>query len=143
MAWAKVDTLEATVNERSPPEEARDLMLEAFREARRFSTPLVAILTLDYASTITRICEDLDGRAAIVAWDIVRGLYGQNEAGAEVVREVLGPQIDMVAATRNPGEVLAIAAGLPAGTTLFYLNAHRYLLDEIVAQECWNLRDYF
>jgi hypothetical protein len=73
----------------------------------------------------------------------VRGLYGQNDAGAEAVRELLGPNVDAIAATRNPGEVLALAAGLPAGTILFYLNAHRYILDEIVAQAVWNLRDYF
>lgn len=80
-------------------------MLDAFRAVRRISTPLVGILTLDYAATITRICEDMAHRCAILGWDIVRGLYGQNEAGAEVARDILGPNVDTVAATRNPGEV--------------------------------------
>jgi hypothetical protein len=56
---------------------------------------------------------------------------------------VIWATVDMIAATRNPGELLAMAAGLPAATIVFYLNAHRYLLDEIVAQGCSNLRDYF
>jgi hypothetical protein len=79
-------------------------MLEAFRAARRISTPLVAILTLDYASTIARICDDMAGRCAIFGYDIVRGLYGQNDAGVEAVRELLGPTVDTIAATRNLGE---------------------------------------
>jgi hypothetical protein len=79
-------------------------MLEAFRAARRISTPLVAILTLDYASTMVQIGNDLQDRAAVCAWDICRGLYGQNDAGAEAVRELLGPNVDSVSATRNPGE---------------------------------------
>ena len=138
----KVDTLDTLANDLFAPV-AREVVLEAFSAARRISTPLVAMLTLDYASTIARICDDLQGKTAVLGWDIVSGLYGQNDAGAEAVRELLGPQVDMIAATRNPGEVLAIAAGLRAGTIVFYLNAHRYLLDEIVAQGCWNLRDYF
>jgi hypothetical protein len=91
------------VNEFFTPE-TRKVMLDAFRAARRISTPLVAILTLDYASTLVQIGNDLQDRAAICAWDIVRGLYGQNEAGAEAVRELLGPNVDSIAATRNPGE---------------------------------------
>ena len=79
-------------------------MIDAFRAARRVSTPVIAILTLDDATPIARMCEDLQGRAAVVGWDIVRGLYGQNDAGTEAVRELLGPSVDMVAATRNPGE---------------------------------------
>jgi hypothetical protein len=107
----KVDTLDTLVSDLFAPV-AREVMLEAFSAARCISTPLVAMLTLDYASTIARICDDLQGKAAVLGWDIVRGLYGQNEAGAEAVRELLGPQVDMIAATRS-GEVLAMAAGLP------------------------------
>jgi hypothetical protein len=56
---------------------------------------------------------------------------------------VIWAKVDMVVATRNPGEASALATALPAGTILFYLNAHRYIFDEQVAQGVWNLRDYF
>jgi hypothetical protein len=118
-------------------------MLDAFRDARRISTPLVAVLTLDPTATLMRIMQDLQGRAAVVVWDVLRGLYGQNEAGMEAVRELLGPNVNSVPATRNPAETLSLAANLPAGCVFFFCNAHRYIFDEQVAQGVWNLRDYF
>ena len=42
--------------------------------ARRVSTPLVAIRTADPALTVARIEEAVGKDAAIVQWDIVRGL---------------------------------------------------------------------
>src|ERR1035441_3671962 len=48
--------------------------------ARRVSTPLVAIRTADPALTVARIEEAVGKDAAIVQWDIVRGLVRVNDA---------------------------------------------------------------
>jgi hypothetical protein len=69
--------------------------------------------------------------------------FPEGGQGSIPISTVIWPTVDMGAATRNLGEVLSIAAGLPAGTVLFYLNTHRFILDESVAQGCWNLPDDF
>ncbi len=58
--------------------------------ARRVSTPLVAIRTADPALTVARIEEAVGKDAAIVQWDIVRGLVRVNDAGAKEIGKVSG-----------------------------------------------------
>jgi len=58
--------------------------------ARRVSTPLVAIRTADPALTVARIEEAVGKDAAIVQWDIVRGLVRVNDAGVKEIGKVLG-----------------------------------------------------
>ena len=54
------------------------------------STPLVAIRTADPALTVARIEEAVGRDAAIVQWDIVRGLVRVNDAGTKEIGKVLG-----------------------------------------------------
>jgi hypothetical protein len=89
-----------------------------------------AMSMLDDGSTMVQIGNDLQDRAAVVGWDVIRGLYGQNEAGMEAVRELLGPNADPVPAARNPAETLSLAANLPAGGVCFFCNAHRDIFEE-------------
>src|SRR5258707_5505942 len=58
--------------------------------ARRVSTPLVAIRTADPALTVARIEEAVGRDAAIVQWDIVRGLIRVNGAGAKEIGKLVG-----------------------------------------------------
>ena len=54
--------------------------------ARRVSTPLVAIRTADPALTVARIEEAVGKDAAIVRWDIVRGLRSTTSEGCSNIK---------------------------------------------------------
>ena len=75
--------------------------------ARRVSTPLVAIRTADPALTVARIEEAVGKDAAIVQWDIVRGLVRVNDAGAKEIGKVLG---ERDSASVGPVDALVAAA---------------------------------
>ena len=81
--------------------------------ARRVSTPLVAIRTADPALTVARIEEAVGKDAAIVQWDIVRGLVRVNDAGAKEIGKVLGERdsasVGPVPAARVPTDAIRSA----------------------------------
>ena len=80
--------------------------------ARRVSTPLVAIRTADPALTVARIEEAVGKDAAIVQWDIVRGLVRVNDAGTKEIGKVLGDVLEVMG--RHAGW-MAAAGGLASG----------------------------
>jgi len=117
--------------------------VHSFKAARRVSTPIVAVRTPDPASAVHLIQQSLNGKgeeAAMLAWDIMRGLYPLNTAGKT--------EIDCVANGRDsasigPADVLALADQLHEDSLLFYGNAQRFWNDPAVAQGIWNLRDQY
>ena len=117
--------------------------VRCFKAARRVSTPLIAVRTPDPASASHLIQHSLNakaGEAALLAWDIMRGLHALNPAGkAEIDRMADGHD----AATVGPPEALSVAGQLRDDGLLLYGNAQRFWNDPAVAQGIWNLRDQF
>jgi len=115
----------------------------AFRAARAVSTPLLAMRTADPASAIRFVAEamrQVRHLPAIVAWDVMRGLYALGQESAEELAGVLG---DREPSTVGPAEALLLARALPDDALVFYANAHRFWNDASVMQGIWNLRDAF
>lgn len=116
-------------------------MRKQFRAARRVSTPLVAVRTADSASAIRTVRESLtDSDIPLVQWDVMRGLSGINDAGAQAAAVMCnGKNPEMVSA--RPSDALKLAGALPEDSILFFHNAHRFLSDAVVMQGVCNLRD--
>lgn len=117
-------------------------LIEQIKAARRVSTPLIGITTPDPVATMAALCEAINSNAPRIRWDLIRAAVGLNESGAQAVSDLVGGT-DPVSATGNPAEMLSLAAKLPKGSLLFFLNAHRYLTNEAVCQAICNLRDLF
>lgn len=114
-------------------------MIEAFKAARRVSTPLVALETPDPAATIEQVRAVLNGESPTFEWDIVRGMRAVNELGKlAAAQKGIEPQ-----ATINPVAALEKCDELPAKSAVFFHNAHRHLGDPQVVQALWNLRDTY
>ncbi len=115
----------------------------AFRTARVVSTPLVTVRTADPASTVRFVTEAVMGaktHSAVVAWDVMRGLYAVGKENAEELAQVLG---DREPSTVGPAEALLLARALGEDAIVFYANAHRFWNEASVMQGIWNLRDAF
>lgn len=110
------------------------------RAARRVSTPLVLLRTPDPARTLVRIGAAAGAEAAILLWDIVRGLSPVNEAAKTVIDKVVG---ERDRASIGPVDALVLASSLPEDAVLVVSNAHRFWNDSQVVQAIWNLRDPF
>lgn len=117
---------------------------EFVTKARRVSTPLLAIGTLDQFATAEAVTSGLPDGTPAVAWDHLRGFVGANPAGqraakawvAEVGDEVTGPEKALHAAARLP-----VVQGL--GAVLLLMNFHRFLSDVAVVQGLANIRDQY
>src|ERR1039458_6267181 len=126
--------------EMSPMIRPMEQFVKTLLAARRVSTPLVAIRTADPALTVARIEEAVGKDAAIVQWDIVRGLVRVNDAGAKEIGKVLG---ERDSASVGPVDALVAACQLGEDAVLVFANAQRFWNDPQVAQAIWNLRDVF
>jgi hypothetical protein len=117
--------------------------IRQFKAARRVSTPLLAIRTPDAASAMQLIYQALNGTSeetAVLAWDIMRGLYASNNGGKAEITRITGGRD---AATIGPTDALGFAAQMREDSLLTYSNAHRFWNDPAVVQGVWNLRDGF
>jgi len=108
------------------------------RNARRVSTPIVAVNTPDPAATIKAICTAInDQEIPKVAWDIVQGNVGLNPPGKEwAASEGQGTQGSAYAACLQ-GRLL------PPGGMLFIYFAPWWLVEPPTLQALWNLRDAY
>lgn len=111
------------------------------RNARRVSTPLVAINTPDPAATIKAVCVAIEssnqGTPPVkVQWDYVQGYTGLNDAGREWSKQHEGTEA-------NPFGALVAAHQLPDGALLFIHLASAWLPEPQIIQATWNLRDAF
>src|SRR5436309_12136591 len=117
--------------------------IQAFKAARRVSTPLVSVRTPDPAGTIDIILSVLSGRAEetpVLHWDIMRGLAGVNNAGKAGAQQVLGDGGPAMMSAR-PSDALALARKLPENAVLFFANTQWFVVDVVVVQGVWHLRD--
>ena len=118
--------------------------LHPLHAARRAGVPLLAIETSDPAQTIAGCIRALNDKAAttpIMRWDVLRGLVGLNNPGEVLARELSEDPLDAC----NPSTCLAMLAKIRKErrdrVVCFFMNAHRYIQNEAVAQGLWNLRD--
>ncbi|MFN8942976.1 MAG: hypothetical protein ACK5ZJ_24945, partial [Acidobacteriota bacterium] len=112
-----------------------------FKAARRAATPLLAVRTADPASTMAQVTASLNGKSEvpIVAWDILNGLAGRNEAGKAPLAKLVGDNAGQL----GPADALAAAQKIAKDTILFFLNPQRVWEQVDVLQGIWNLRDVF
>lgn len=121
---------------------------DRFIAARRVSTPLIAVRTLDPASAIQTLIASGNG-APKIQWDAASGFTALDEAGRLALDSALGGQ-DPSSVT-SPADALIIARTFAAESILFAVNLHRYVqagsgndsLAAVVVQAIWNLRDDF
>jgi hypothetical protein len=115
--------------------------IEELKRARRVGAPLVAIQTPDQWATLEAIRANINGGAAIIAWDIVRGFRPMNEQGKAAYAELLGGN-DPLQFT-NLTEALNVADKLPERAVLVLMNAAGLLEEPQPIQAVMNLRDPF
>src|SRR5260370_41747347 len=100
--------------------------MRSFKRAGRVWRWIVAVRTADPAGAVPLIQQWVNGKgeeAAVLAWDIMRGLQALNTAGkAEIDRVADGRDT----ATIGPADVLALAGQLHEDSLLLYGNAQRF-----------------
>jgi len=111
-------------------------VVERFRHARRAGVPLVAINTPDPRGTMEMLAMLANSKSPIVCWDCIAGLRPVNDAGREAVAGVNAEQ-----AEGNPIGFLEVAADLPDGTVVCFLQADAWINEPPVIQGVWNLRE--
>lgn len=114
-----------------------DFIAQQVKNARRVSTPIVAINTPDPAATIKAVCAAILDKTAYVQWDFVRGLTGLNEPGRDWAKDHSGPTVN------NPYGALFAAGQLPPGGVLFIHLTSYWIVEPSFVQAAWNLRDEF
>lgn len=114
-------------------------------QARRASTSLVGITTLDARAAITQATTALlrgtDAEAPVLEWDITRGAIGITPTGEAALKAILPKDLPADQVTGALPEFLAMAAKLPTRTICFFHNVQMYLDNPGVRQGFWNLRD--
>lgn len=107
------------------------------KNARRVSTPLVAINTPDPAATIRAVCQGIETDQPKVVWDYVSGCVGLNDSGkAWAISD--GGELEA-----NPFGALVKALQLPEGAILFIHLTQCWIGEPSFVQAAWNLRDAF
>lgn len=120
-------------------------MRQLFEAARRVSVPIVVVSSADQLATVKAIGELVDGdKHPLLQWDAATGLNGVNKPGKAARTNLKVPQDDTV----DFASAMEVIAGLPQGSVVCVLNAHRQLAgtssDTAVAvQAVANLRDVF
>jgi hypothetical protein len=123
--------------------------------ARRVSTPLVAIETPDPGATIKALSsaiEEYDAKkkrpvSAQFIWDAVYGIRARNDEASKALPLMLEPVGGDVLATAHPTQALIALAQAPLWSFVIMANLHLYWeasrLDPSVVQAIWNLRDKY
>jgi hypothetical protein len=115
-----------------------DMLRKTINES---SEPVVGRLGRCESAQRGQLVKEAVGKdAAIVQWDIVRGLVRVNDAGAKEIGKVLG---ERDSASVDPVDALAAACQLSDDAVLVFANAQRLWNDAQAAQAIWNLRDVF
>jgi hypothetical protein len=129
-------------------------ILEQYKSARRVGTPLMAISTMDPASTIHSIVSNTHEAIPVIMWDICSGWRPLNKSGLSAIEQTLKiksfkDEQDVVAErTQDPASCLISAIGLPNKAILIMMNAQMHLPSTlnpaaVFVQALWNLRDLF
>ena len=117
----------------------RSSVAQQIKQARRVSTPLIAVTTADQGATARAIVGSFNGGAAppVVQWDCVRGLTAMNKPAVDgLVDKGIEPG-ELV----HPVEALTMASQVAPRTLVVMHNAQDWLTDPGVRQVVANLRD--
>lgn len=113
-----------------------------FAAARMVSVPLVAVRTADQMATVAALRPHV-GQFPMVQWDAAGGVRPLNDAATEALRK----QSKDALAEASFTEACDLLSGMPRGTVMLALNAHRQLQSQEPAstaravQAVANLRD--
>jgi hypothetical protein len=125
-------------------------VIESLRNARKVSTPIVAISTADQFATMAAI-RDAYATAGkvppILQWDCARAFLPVNEPGENAITAMLPAKDPDAIDTTTPGlnliEALTMAVRLPKRSILFVMNAGLFWDEPAVIQAVMNLRELF
>lgn len=124
-------------------EKQRSKVVETFLAARRAGAPIVAISTADQHALQHALAEAVPDEYPKLTWNAVNGLQAINDpAGLEAIAQIGDPE-SVSSDSRDPANVLIMAARLPKRSVVIYWNAHRWIGDATVAQAILNLRDIY
>lgn len=116
-------------------------MEQQFRRARRAGVPILGIETQDQPATIREIVRLANGGAAVVCWDLIRGLTPGNEAGqAEIANIMQGGPLQ---ASKVPGELFPRLHHASADAIVVMQSAHRIISNEGVSAGVAGLREVY
>jgi len=88
---------------------------DLIEQAKNVSTPLIAISTADPQAIQDAISKRLEA-FPLLSWDIARGVIAINDKGKQAAAALGKDPSELT----TPGEVLIIAAKLPADAVLFF-----------------------
>lgn len=122
---------------------------ESLKKARRVSTPIVSVDTVDPAATLAELADKASGNGTppppIVQWDGAAGLRPLNDPGRDAIAAALQPGGGIDNTKGNPFEAIAgIAPHFPPGTIFAIHAAGRWIDGNVLLmQAIRNLRDAF
>ena len=126
-----------------------------FRSARRVSTPLMLVRTVDGRETARNLTAAAADEHPVIWWDTATGLSSLNkQVGVKALLEALTPTDQdggepmTPESITSPVDALAVANRLPRTSILIMHNAHLFLIPgqaayPLMVQSIWNLRDTF
>ena len=123
--------------------------------ARRVSTPLIAIETPDPGATNTSLFSAIEKfdtdrerpTSSQFHWDAINGIRPVNDTASQALPSMLEPVGGDALATAHPTQALTVLALAPRNAFVVMANVHLYWeaarLDPSVVQAIWNLRDVY
>ena len=123
-------------------------MYEKFAKARKAGVPILGVCTPDQIATAAKLADadPLKDDCPQVAWNLVEGMSGLNEAGGKWVTKTIDDKRDgwMQAdgTKQNPLELLSVVKSHGVENLLMVVHsAHRFIADFAPEQALLNLRD--
>jgi hypothetical protein len=119
-------------------------LIDAFKKARRVSTPIIAITSADQEATIKSLIPILKEEVPAVKYDVAQGPTSLNEAGRKAVLAMVdGDEAMCGLLGEDPARAMIAAYKLPEDSVLFFLNAQRQANDARTAQAIALMREKF
>lgn len=119
-------------------------VVEEVKAAKRVSTPLLAVSTMNQPDTATTLAGAMPEEVPVVTWSHATGLKPGNDKGAGALAG-LGD----LEASRDPATMLEMLQGLPEKSTVLMFNGHNYVVsmerfgNPVVSAGVCNLREQF
>lgn len=114
-------------------------IVETVRAARLVGTPLFACSTPDQLALLDTLNATMPNTPR-VRWDVIAGFEGMNPQGKEVLTKL---STDDKQAAVNPTEALRLAISFHEKTSIYMLNAHRFMDEPPFSTAVLRLRNPF
>jgi hypothetical protein len=129
------------------------MLMDEISQARKVSTPLIAIITADQFSTVRTIREKYnpfkeaktkeEKFPPVILWDTIKGLSPLNKEGEQVISSIYIKSPEDRQQYQNITETLVAMERLPQRGMIICCNANHYLDKPENLQAIMNLRDSF